>query len=128
MRLAGEERGLVGKLIVLWLVVLALVVVIAIDGASILLARIHVAEVAQTAADAGVGPIQEGHSREKALRAALSALADADEDAHLESFETSSGSVTVEVSDHARTLLFGRFGLLEGLTKVSASRTGRASG
>ena len=128
MRLAGEERGLVGKLIVLWLVVLALVVLVAIDGASILLARIHVAEIAQTAADAGVKPLEAGRSEEKILRATLAALADEDEDARLESFDVSSGSVTVEVSDHARTLLFGRFGLLEGLTKVSASRTGRASG
>ena len=128
MRLAGEERGLVGKLIVLWLVVLALVVLVAIDGASILLARIHVAEIAQTAADAGVKPLEAGRSEEKILRATLAALAGEDEDARLESFDVSSGSVTVEVSDHARTLLFGRFGLLDGLTKVSASRTGRASG
>ncbi len=128
MRLAREERGLVGKLLVLWLLVLALVVVVAIDGASILLARIHVAEVAQTAADAGIKPLEAGRSEEKILRATLAALADADEDAHLESIEVSSASVTVEVSDRARTLLIARFGVFEGLTKVSATRTGRAPG
>ena len=127
MRLTGEERGLVGKLIVLWLVVLTLVVLIAIDGASILLARVHVADVAQTAADAGVGPLEEGRSREKVLRVALAAIAEADENARLEDLELSSGSVTVEVSDRANTILVGRFGLLDGLAKVSASRTGRTS-
>jgi hypothetical protein len=128
MRIVSEERGLVGKLLLLWLLVLGVVVVVAIDGASILVARVHVATVAQTAADAGVGPLEEGRSREKVVRAAVKAIAEADEDARLEKLEVSSGSVTVEVSDRANTILIGRFGLLDGLAEVSASRTGRTSG
>jgi Flp pilus assembly protein TadG len=128
VRLVDEERGLVGKLLVMWLLVFVLVVVAAIDGASILLARIHVADVAQTAADAGVVPLEAGRTREKILRAAVKAIAEADEDAQLERLETASGSITVEVSDRANTVLIGRFGLLGGLAEVSASRTARASG
>lgn len=127
MRVVREERGLVGKLLILWLLVFALVVVVAIDGASILVARVHVADVAQVGADAGVGPLEAGRRREKVLQAALAAIADADEDARLENLQVSSTTVTVEVSDRANTILVGRFGLFDGLAKVSATRTGRAS-
>jgi hypothetical protein len=128
VNVASEQRGLVGKLLILWLLALALVVVVAIDGVSILLARIHVAEVAKTAADAGIPPLEKGRPEEKILRASLAALTEADEDARLERFETTNDTVTVEVSDRAGTMLVGLFGLFDDLANVSASRTARASG
>ncbi len=123
MRLHRDERGLIGKLMLLWLLVLALVVVVAIDGASILVARVHVGEVAQAAADAGVKPLEQGRSEEKALRASLAALAKADENAKMKRFDVSSGTVTVEVSDRADTMVVGLFGLFDGLANVSATRS-----
>jgi uncharacterized membrane protein len=121
-----DERGLIGKVLILWVVVLALIVVLAVDGGGILLTKIHTRDLARTAADAGAATVAEGRSRERALRAALRALADADEDARLERFEvTTQGAVTAEVSDTAGTILIGRFGVFEDLTVVSASVTTR---
>jgi Flp pilus assembly protein TadG len=127
MRLVYEERGLVGKVLVVWLLVLALVVVAAIDGGSILLARIHARDLAQTTADAGAATLGEGFGRRRALQDALAALTEADRNAQLERFEVTQNSVTVEVSDEAGTILVGRFGILEDLTEASASVTRRIS-
>jgi hypothetical protein len=124
MSRARDERGLVGKILVLWVLVLALIVVLAIDGGGILLTKIHTRDLARTAADAGAAAVAEGRSRERALRAALRALGEADEDARLERFEVSTqGSVTAEVSDTAGTILIGRFGVFDDLTVVRASVT-----
>jgi uncharacterized membrane protein len=125
MSRAREERGLVGKILAVWLLVLALVVVLAIDGGTILLARIHTRDLAGTAAEAGAAAVDEGRSRERALQAALRALTNADEDARLEHFEVTQSSVTAEVSDQVGTILIGRFGLLEDLTTARASVTTR---
>jgi Flp pilus assembly protein TadG len=127
MRLHRDERGLMGKLMVLWLLVFALVVLAAIDGVSILVTRVNVGEVAQTAADAAVPPLEQGKSEQKALKASLAAVADADDTAKLERFDVASDTVTVEVSDRANTILVGLFGLLDGLADVSATRTARIS-
>jgi hypothetical protein len=124
MSLVRDERGLVGKILIVWVLVLALIVVLAIDGGGILITKIHTRDLARVAADAGASAIAEGGSRERALKAALRALADADEDAQLERFDvTTQGSVTAEVSDTADTILIGRFGMFEDLTVVSASVT-----
>lgn len=126
MSRAHDERGLVGKILILWVLVLALIVVLAIDGGGILLTKIHTRDLARTAADAGAAVVAEGRSRERALRAALRALGEADEDARLERFEVSTqGSVTAEVSDTAGTILIGLFGVFEDLTVVRASVTAR---
>jgi hypothetical protein len=123
MRTHRDERGLVGKLIVLWLLVFALVVLVAIDGVSILVTRIHAGETAQSAADAAVPPLEQGKSEQKALKASLAAVADAGDDAKLEHFDVSGDTVTVEVTDRANTVLVGLFGLLDGLADVSATRS-----
>jgi hypothetical protein len=128
MTLLRDERGLVGKLIVLWLLVFALVVLVAIDGVSILVTRVHVGEMAQTAADAAVVPLEQGKSEEKALKAGLAAVAVEDETAKMERFDVSGETVTVEVSARANTILVGLFGLLDDLGDVSATRTAHVSG
>jgi hypothetical protein len=124
-----DEEGLVGKILILWVLVLAVVVVLAVDGGGILLTKIRTRDLARTAADAGAVVVAEGRSRERALKAALRALADEDDDARLESFEvTTQGSVTAEVSDTAGTILIGAFGVFEDLTVVRASVTTRPPG
>ena len=121
----GDERGLIGKILVAWLLVLAIVVTAAIDGASILFARVHARDLAQTAADAAVQAVRDGGRRGRALRAALAALTDADDDARLERFDVTPSSLTVEVSDPTSTILVGRFGILEDWTEVSSTVTRR---
>ncbi|MGZ8629099.1 MAG: hypothetical protein ACXWYN_10305 [Actinomycetota bacterium] len=127
MTLHRDERGLIGKILVLWLVVFALVVVAAVDGAAILLSRVRTADLARDVAAVGARSYEETGRERAALRAALAALADADEDAGLEDFTVSQrGEVSVVVTDHAGTLLVGRIGFLEDLaeSRSSASNSG----
>lgn len=122
MRIAQEERGLVGKVIVLWLVLVVLVILAAIDAGSIVLARVRTTDVARDAAAAGAEAFGDTGERQEALRAALATVADRDEDARVQDIQvTRRGKVTVVLADRAATLVVGRFGLLEDLRIVTAT-------
>lgn len=116
------ERGLVGKILVLWLVGLALVVVAALDAGSILLARFHTAGIARAASAAAAEAFDRTDEREAALRAALATIEAGDDDAHLKEFRvTGRGKVVIVVVDRASTLLAGRIGFFDHLTRITAT-------
>jgi hypothetical protein len=120
----SDERGLIGKILVIWLVILGLVVVALIDGGSIVLARLRTNDLARDTASAAEERFSETGRRRQAVRAALATIAESDEDARLVELEVSDqGDVTVVVTDRAGTLLVGRFGFFEHLTKATASDT-----
>ncbi|MEX0743230.1 MAG: hypothetical protein WD248_02620 [Actinomycetota bacterium] len=124
MSVRTDERGLIGKIILIWLVILGLVVVALIDGGSIVLARLRTNDLARDAAFAAEERFSETGKRRQAVRAALATIAETDEDAHLVELEVSDrGDVTVVVTDRAGTLLVGRLGILEDLTTATASDT-----
>lgn len=124
MRVRTEERGLIGKILVLWLVILGLVVVALVDGGSIVLARIRTHDLARDAAFSAEERLSETGKRRQAVRAALETIGEADDDALLVELKVSGqGDVTVVVSDRAGTLLIGRFGFLEHLTTATSSDT-----
>lgn len=124
MRSFRDEHGLVGKILVIWLLVIVGLCLAAIDAGSIVLARIRTADVAGDAASAGAEAFRETGKRRDALGAALSAVVDRDEDARIADFEvTRRGRVTVVIDDLATTLLVGRFGLLDELRTVTASES-----
>lgn len=119
-----EERGLVGKLLVIWLVVLALIGVALWDAGSVAIAYLRTANLAQDAARAGVERFEETEERRQAARAVIAAVAAADEDARLERIEVSRrGDVTIVLTDRAATLIAGRVGFLEDLTTVTSTTT-----
>jgi Flp pilus assembly protein TadG len=122
MRFARDERGLVGKLLVLWLVFLVLMVVALFDAGSIAFARLRIADLAQDAAFASAQRFDETGERRQAVRTALATIASSDEDAMLRKIEISPrGEVTVVVTDEATTLLTGRIGFLDHLATVTGS-------
>ena len=124
MRVRTDERGLIGKILLLWLVILGLVVVALIDGGSIVLARLRTNDLARDVAFAAEERFSETGRRRQAVGAALATIAETDEDARLVELEVSGrGDVTVVVSDRAGTLLVGRFGFFEDLTTATASDT-----
>lgn len=119
-----DERGLIGKILLIWLVILGLAVVALIDGGSIVLARLRTNDLARDAAFAAEERFSETGKRRQAVRAALATIAETDEDARLVELEvTGRGDVTVVVTDRAGTLLVGRLGFLEDLTTATASDT-----
>jgi hypothetical protein len=124
MNVAGDERGLVGKLLVLWLVALAVVVVVLWDVGSIAIAHLRTANLAQDAAFAGAERFDETGRRPQAARAARAAITAADDDARLDDIEISPrGDVTVVVTDRAATLLAGRIGFLAEFATITSSDT-----
>ena len=124
MNVRTEERGLIGKILVIWLVILGLVVVALIDGGSIVLARLRTIDLARDTAFAAEERFSETGRRRQAIRAALATVAETDEDARLVEVEFSDqGDVTVVVTDRAGTLLVGRLGFFEHLTEATASST-----
>lgn len=124
MSVRDDDRGLVGKLLVLWLVLLGVVAVAVADGGSIVLTQLRTDDLARDAGLAAADRLGETGDRREAVRAALAAISGADEDARLKDLEISrGGDVTVVVTARADTLVVGRLGLLDELATVTASET-----
>jgi Flp pilus assembly protein TadG len=124
MSVRTDERGLIGKILLIWLVILGLVIVALIDGGSIVLTRLRTNDLARDAAFAAEERFSETGRRRQAVRAALATIAETDGDARLVELEVSGrGDVTVVVSDRAGTVLVGRLGFFEDLTTATASDT-----
>jgi hypothetical protein len=122
------EAGLVGKLILAWLLVAALLVVLALDVGSILLARYRAADVAQDVAFAAAETFAETGDVEAARVVALGEIGRAGADARLKRIDVNGREVTVVLVDRAGTLLLGRFPFTEDLTKVTVTDTAAPSG
>jgi hypothetical protein len=118
----GDESGLVGKLLVIWLLAFALLFLALWDAGSIGIAYLRTANLAQDAARAGAGRFEETGERRRAERAVIDAVAGGD--ARIEELAVSrNGEVRVVVTDRAATLVAGRLGLLDDLTVVTSSAT-----
>lgn len=126
-RVHGDERGLMGKLALLWLLVAALLVVLGYDGVRIAVTRFRVAEAAQNAAFEAERTLQESRGdRKAAYDAAVQAVLDAGLDAdRLRGFviDPQTDAVTVTVASKAPTLLVGRIGFLRPLAKARSTET-----
>jgi hypothetical protein len=124
MSVRTDERGLIGKIILIWLVILGLVVVALVDGGAIVLTRLRTNDLARDTASAAEERFSETGRRRQAIAAALATIAAEDEDARLVEVEFSErGDVTVVVADRAGTVLVGRFGFFEHMTEATASST-----
>ena len=120
MRLS-DDRGLVGKLIVLWLALVAVVVIVAIDGGSILLARSRAQDVAGDASASASQAYRRTGDEEAAKLAALDTIADADEPVRLERIDVRRRTVTVVITTKADTLVVGRIPLFDDLARVTVT-------
>jgi Flp pilus assembly protein TadG len=124
---ARDERGLMGKIAILWLVLLALFVVAAIDTGSILYSRFKVADAADTASFEAATAYGQGQDSRVALQVATDKVAELLPDAHIPKdgvvINAETGEVTVTVVRKAWTLVAGRLGFTKHFTKVSATDT-----
>ena len=124
----GDERGLIGKLIVAWLVLAALLVVLAIDGGSILLARYRATDLAQDVAFAAAGSLAATGDTEAARATALTELERSGARARLKRFDVDGAEVTVVIVTRAGTLLLGRLPFTQDVAKVTVTDTAAAPG
>ena len=124
MRLS-DDLGLVGKIIVVWLVLMTVVVLVAIDGGSILLARSRAEDLADDAAASASEAFRASGDEEAAKLAALDTIADADEPVRLKSIDVGGRTVTVVIATRADTLIVGRIPALDDLGRLTV--TGEAA-
>jgi len=123
---AADERGLVGKILLLWIVLGVLLLVIGLDTAQVLLTRYRVADAAQTAAFEAAATLERSRGdRDAAYRAAVDAVEGIDADATLTRFviDARTGQVTVTVVGRADTIVAGRIGFSRSLTKAKTTET-----
>ena len=116
-----DDRGLVGKILLVWLLLLAVLVVGAIDAGSILLARSRAADLAKDASVSAAEALRQNGDEEQAKLAALDTIADADEPVRLKRIDVGRREVTVVLVVHADTLVVGRIPFLDDLGRVTVS-------
>jgi hypothetical protein len=116
-----DDRGLVGKILLVWLLLLVVLVVGAIDAGSILLARSRASDLAEDASVSAAAAFAQSGEEEQAKLAALDTIADADEPVRLKSIDVGRREVTVVLAVHADTLVVGRVPFLDDLARVTVS-------
>ena len=105
----------------MWLLLLVVLVVGAIDAGSILLARSRAADLAEDASVSAAAAFAQSGDQEQAKLAALDTIADADEPVRLKSIDVGRREVTVVLVVHADTLVVGRIPFLDDLGRVTVS-------
>ena len=116
-----SERGLVGKILLVWLLLAAVIVVAAIDAGSILLTRSRATDLAKDASVSAAEALRQSGDEEQAKLAALDTIADADEPVRLKRIGLGRRAVTVVLAVHADTLVVGRIPFLDDLERVTVS-------
>jgi hypothetical protein len=116
-----DERGLVGKILLVWLLLAAVIVVGAIDAGSILLTRSRAGDLAKDASVSAADAFRRSGDEEQAKLAALDTIADADEPVRLKRIGVGRRAVTVVLVVRADTLVLGRIPFLEDLERVTVS-------
>ena len=112
------QAGMVGKALVVWLLIMAVLAVGIIDAVSIARATLHASEVAAVAASDGAAAYRsEGRSVVKACEAVAATIASHDRSLKLGRngcvVDEANGRVTVTIKTVATTILAGRLGPTE---------------
>jgi hypothetical protein len=129
MNIHRDETGMVGKIIVIWLLLVALLGVVALDTGSIVFAKFRLSDLASNAATAGATSYRNTRDVTKACNAARDAIAGEQPDQKLGTgfckINESTGEVIITLRKQAKTLLAGRLGFTEDLTKIVIRESGR---
>jgi hypothetical protein len=127
MSATGDERGLVGKIVVLWLVVLAIAAVLAVDAGAIVLTRIRTADLARDAALAAAETFEDSGDQQAAKLAALAVIEGSDVRARLKRIQIRRQRVTVVLTSEAGTIVVGRIPWFDQLAEVSVTESSAPS-
>lgn len=119
---ADDERGLIGKIIVVWIALFLVLALFAYDGVQIGISRFKAADAAQSAAYEASAVLRGSGTRAMALQAAQQ-VAD-DDGVRMTGFviNDTTGQVTVTVTRKAPTLILGKL-FFKDLAKAKASDT-----
>jgi uncharacterized iron-regulated membrane protein len=122
-----DQAGLIGKIAVVWIVVLLLVGLVVLDGISIVLTTFRLSSTAQTAATTAATAYKNAHDVQDACTAAQPDLAAdnvpvPDSDTWCK-IDTASGQATISLKATASALLLGRLSFTRDFTKVSVKES-----
>ncbi len=126
-RLRDRQTGAVGMMIIIWLAVVVLVGVTAIDAGSIAFTKFRLADVASTASTLAANAFRASPNVAAACQAAETSIATDDASAKLVKkgcvVNAQTGVVTITVRKEAKTIIAGHLGFTKKYTKVSATET-----
>ncbi len=127
VRIHRDQRGLVGKFVLVWLLLLALIGVFAADAVSIALTQYRLSDVAVEAAGDGVVQFRIRRDVDDACQAAAITIAALQPDLRLgKNFclaDTETGRVTITLRTTAETFLVGRLDATKHYAAVVRSET-----
>ncbi len=120
-----DQRGLVGKIIVVWLALLVLFGIAAWDAGAVMITRFKLQNAAENAAFEAASTYKTTRSVSEAKQAAVDQVRQDAAGARMTKFsiDPTTGDATVSLAERASTLLAGRIGLFKKLTKATASHT-----
>ena len=129
-RVHREQSGVVGRIIVVWLLFVAVLGIFAIDTASVLFTKFRLSDAAATAASTAVSTYQNERDVTAACGAAELSVRQADPDATMGKGwckVDTSGDVTITLRKTATSIIAGRFSFTRDLTKVVQRETASPS-
>ena len=127
MNVRHDEAGLIGKMIVVWLLILALLAVAAIDTASIAFTTYQLADVGASAASEGALVYKRARNIRETCERVAQVVSREEPTARLTrggcSIESPTGLVTVKIRRRANTLVAHRIPWTEKLATVVVTET-----
>ena len=130
MRLRHDESGMVGKVIVIWLLLVALLGVVALDGTSIVLTKFRLDDAAGLAASAAATSFRNGDTIAVACDAARQAALDDDAGISFPAntakwckVNMQTGEFTITLHKEAKTILAGRLSFTKSYARVVQKET-----
>ncbi len=126
-RLRHGQAGAVGMMIIIWLAVVVVVGVAAIDAGSIAFTKFRLADVASNASTLAANTYHSSTNIAAACQAAETSIATDDASAKLAKkgcvVDPATGTVTITVRKDAKTILAGKLSFTKKFAKVSATET-----
>jgi len=127
VQLRRDEAGMVGKLIVGWLIALVIVGVLALDVVSVLFTKFKLADAASAVATVAATNFKGTHDTRAACQAAAAALPQEDAEARFTRdgciVNVQTGQATITLRKQANTLVAQRFDLSKRYARVVVSAT-----
>jgi hypothetical protein len=126
-----DEAGLIGKVAVVWIVVLLLAGLLLLDGLSIVLATFRLSSTAQAAASTAATTYKNLHDAPQACAAAEPGLLSDDvavpENGAWCKIDPDTGAATITLKTEASSLVLGRLSLTQDFTKITVKESAEAS-
>ena len=124
-----DERGMLGKLAIIWLVLAAVIVVAAVDGGSIIFTKVHLSNVARQRRQRRPCPTTARTATCSRLPGRGTTIDAQDASIKLGKafcvIDTTTGDVTITLHKLATTLLAGRLSFTKKYAPVSDPETNR---